>query len=110
DPLELWKHKPFESSIRVGQVYARGSMDNQGPIFCHIKGVECLLRERRELPAEVIFLIEGEEEVGSTHLAPFVRANRRQLKADVCVISDSSMYGPNQPAISYGLRGVVCLE
>ena len=110
DPLALWKTPPFKPTIRNGQVFARGSMDNKGQIFCHIKAVESLLRERRELPCDVIFLIEGEEEIGSANLAPFVKAHRRELKADVCVISDSAMYGPNQPAISYGLRGVVCLE
>jgi succinyl-diaminopimelate desuccinylase len=108
--LELWKTPPFQPAIRDGQIYARGAMDNKGQIFCHIKGVESLLRETGELPVDVLFLIEGEEEVGSRNLAPFVRAHRRQLNADVCVISDSSMYGPNQPAISFGLRGVICLE
>jgi len=110
EPLELWQSKPFEPTIRGGQVYARGSMDNKGQIFCHIKAVDSLLRERGELPCDVIFLIEGEEEVGSRNLAPFVRAHRHELTADVCVISDSSMYGPNLPAITYGLRGVICLE
>ena len=110
EPLDLWKTPPFKPTVRNGQVYARGSMDNKGQIFSHIKAVESFLRSRREMPCDVTFLIEGEEEVGSTNLASFVRAHRRELKADVCVISDSAMYGPNAPAISYGLRGVVCLE
>jgi len=110
DPLDLWRTPPFEPAIRSGQVFARGAMDNKGQIFAHIKGVEALWRERGELPVDVTFLIEGEEEVGSRNLAPFVKAHRRELQSDVCIISDSSMYGPNQPAISYGLRGVVCME
>src|ERR1043166_9249363 len=73
--LELWKTPPFEPSIREGQVYARGSMDNKGQIFCHIKGLESLLRQNPDPPIEVIFLIEGEEEVGSRNLAPFDQKN-----------------------------------
>jgi acetylornithine deacetylase/succinyl-diaminopimelate desuccinylase-like protein len=85
-------------------------MDNKGQIWCHIKAVESLLRERGDLPVDVTFLIEGEEEVGSRNLGPFIAAHRRELRPDVCVISDANMFGPNQPAISYGLRGVVCVE
>lgn len=110
EPFELWKTPPFEPTIRRGQVFARGAMDNKGQILCHIQAVAGLLRERGELPVDVIFLIEGEEEVGSRHLDAFVRAHRRELRADVCVVSDSSMFGPGQPGISYGLRGILCLE
>lgn len=110
EPLALWKSPPFRPVIRNGQIYARGAMDNKGQIFCHIQAVRSMLRNGGELPVDVIFLIEGEEEVGSRNLTPFVQQHRRELRADVCVVSDSSMYGPKEPAITYSLRGVVCLE
>lgn len=107
DPLELWHTPPFEPTIREGRLYARGASDDKGQLYAHIAAVENL---GPELGVNVKFLIEGEEEVSSTHLEPFVRANRERLKADVLLISDGSMYAPGVPSLEYGLRGLVYME
>lgn len=110
DPLELWKSKPFEPEIRNGVIFARGSTDNKGQNLAHILGVQQLLAKHGELPVNVTFLIEGEEEVGSPNLDPFLEANKRLLKCDVAAVSDTGMIGPGVPTMTYGLRGVACLE
>jgi acetylornithine deacetylase/succinyl-diaminopimelate desuccinylase-like protein len=104
-----WHSEPFEPEERDGFIYGRGSSDDKGQIFAHVKAVEAILANRK--PAlNFKFLIEGEEEIGSVHLSDFVKANRDRLKADVCVISDSGMPRPDQPAIVYSLRGLVHME
>ncbi|MEY5009678.1 MAG: hypothetical protein RLZZ253_817 [Verrucomicrobiota bacterium] len=110
DPVELWESPPFEPSIRDGVIYARGSADNKGQIFAHVLGVAQTLEEKGELPVNVIFLVEGEEEVGSSHLEDFLKAHREELQCDVIAVSDTGMVGAGIPTLTYGLRGVAALE
>lgn len=110
DPVELWESPPFIPTIRNGRIYARGSTDNKGQIFSHIAGVERLLREGGTLPVNLIFLIEGEEEIGSPSLGGFLRENREELACDVVVISDTGMAAHGHPTMAYALRGVAALE
>ncbi len=109
DPLNLWQNDPFDPTIRDGVVNARGSSDNKGQIFAHILGVEAALKQG-ELPVNLIFLIEGEEEIGSPSLAPFLEAHKQELACDVVVISDSPMIAPGTPTLCYGLRGIQAIE
>jgi acetylornithine deacetylase/succinyl-diaminopimelate desuccinylase-like protein len=109
DPLELWSSPPFDPKIIDEVVYARGATDNKGQILAHILGVEEALKNG-PLPVNLIFLIEGEEEVGSEHLAPFLEAHREELKCDVIAISDTGMIAPGVPTFTYGLRGVAAME
>jgi acetylornithine deacetylase/succinyl-diaminopimelate desuccinylase-like protein len=110
DPVALWSSPPFEPEIRDGKIWARGSTDNKGQMLAHILGVEKTLRENGELPVNLIFLFEGEEEIGSPNLAPFLEKNREALKCDVIAISDTGMVAPGVPTLGYGLRGITCLE
>lgn len=110
DPLDLWLSGPFEPTERNGNLYARGATDDKGQMLTHIKSVEAWLKTKGSLPLNIKFLIEGEEEVGSVNLDPFVRAHRDRLKCDVVVISDTSMFAPDTPAICYGLRGIAYFE
>lgn len=110
DPLELWTHPPFEPHIENGRVYARGSSDNKGQILAHILGVQETLERSGNLPVNLIFLVEGEEEIGSPNLEPFLRAHREELRCDVVAISDSGMVAAGVPTFTYGLRGVAALE
>ena len=97
DPLALWTTPPFEPEIRGGKIWARGSSDNKGQMLSHILGVEKTLKEKGELPVNLTFLFEGEEEIGSPNLAPFLRANLDLLKCDVIAISDTGMVAPGVP-------------
>jgi len=110
DPLDLWTTPPFEPTRRNGNLYARGATDDKGQMFTHLKSVEAWIKTVGRLPLNVKFLIEGEEEVGSEHLDGFIRDNAAKLKCDVCVISDTSQFGPGLPAITYGLRGISYFE
>ncbi len=110
DPLDLWETPPFEPTRRNGNLYARGATDDKGQMFTHVKSAEAWLKTVGKLPVNLKFLIEGEEEVGSEHLDDFIASNRAKLKADVCVISDTSQFGPGLPAITYGLRGISYFE
>jgi acetylornithine deacetylase/succinyl-diaminopimelate desuccinylase-like protein len=110
DPIALWKQNPFEPFIENGFVIARGATDNKGQTMCHILGAEAALKIHGGLPVNLIFLIEGEEEIGSPHLGKFLESHREELKCDAVVISDTSMAGPGFPAIVHGLRGIACLE
>lgn len=109
DPLDLWKSPPFSPTVRGGRVYARGANDNKGQIFSHIKAVESCIKNE-ELPVNIKFLIEGEEEISSKNLLPFVIENKKHLQADYVLISDTEMMAENIPAITYGLRGICFLE
>src|SRR5690606_877859 len=91
DPLNEWQSPPFEATVRDGEIYARGAADDKGQIFMHFKAIEAWLSQTGRLPVNIKVFIEGEEEVGSTHLDAFVREHRDLLKADVVVISDSPM-------------------
>ena len=107
DPLELWESPPFEATVRDGEIYARGSADDKGQVFMHLKAVEAHLKQSARLPVNMKFILEGEEEVGSVNLDDFVRAHRSDLAANVVVISDSPMFARGVPSICYGLRGLV---
>jgi acetylornithine deacetylase/succinyl-diaminopimelate desuccinylase-like protein len=110
DPLEKWTTPPFEATVRDGEIYARGSADDKGQIFMHFKAIEAWLGQTGSLPVNIKVFIEGEEEVGSTHLDTFVLDNREMLKADVVVISDSPMFDRGVPSICYGLRGLAYFQ
>jgi succinyl-diaminopimelate desuccinylase len=110
EPLEEWISPPFEPAVRDGNVYARGATDDKGQLLTHVKSVEAWIRTVGKLPIQVKFLIEGEEEVGSAHLAPFVAQHREKLACDTIVISDSCQFAPGVPAITYGLRGIAYYE
>lgn len=112
DPYELWDNDPFEPVIKDGKIYARGADDNKGQNLIHIKSVEAYLKVHGELPVNVKFLIEGEEEAGGESIEKFIKdkKNKKLLKCDAVLISDTSMYAPNIPTITYGLRGLAYLE
>jgi len=110
DPLELWKHDPFEPQIENGVITARGATDNKGQILAHILGVEQALAGGGELPVNLIFLVEGEEEIGSPSLPGFLATHRSALACDVVAISDTGMIGRGIPTFTYGLRGISCME
>jgi len=110
DPVELWTSPPFEATVRDGEIYARGSADDKGQVFMHIKAVEAHLKQSGSLPLNIKFFIEGEEEVGSVHLDDFVRSHKQELAADVVVISDSPMFDRGIPSICYGLRGLTYFQ
>lgn len=110
EPLALWRTPPFTPVMRAGKLYGRGASDNKGQLFVHVQAVASYLATGTELPVNVIFLLEGEEETGSNSLAPFLRAHAKELRADYVVVSDSGMYARGVPAITYGTRGVVALE
>ena len=110
DPLGLWSSAPFEPEIRDGRIWARGATDNKGQMLAHVLGVERTLREEGALPVNLIFLFEGEEEIGSPNLADFLRRHREELACDVIAISDTGMVAPGVPTLGYGLRGIACCE
>ncbi|MGY5344987.1 dipeptidase [Paenibacillus glucanolyticus] len=110
DPLHLWETPPFEPDIRNGKLYARGATDDKGQLFLHVKAVEAILKQEKELPVNIKFCIEGEEEVSSPNLPLYLDNNKDKLAADAIVISDTSLLAPGKPAISTGLRGLCSLE
>ena len=109
DPIELWKSGPFDPTIIDGKIFARGSCDDKGQFYMHVKALETMTKTN-SLPANVKFIIEGEEEVGSPNLANFVKANKALLKADVILISDTSMLSMENPSIDIGVRGLSYIE
>lgn len=110
DPLNLWDSPPFAPEIRDGKIWARGSTDNKGQMLAHILGVEKTLAEKGDLPVNIILLFEGEEEIGSPNLAPFLEKNKAELACDIIAISDTGMVAPNTGTLGYGLRGIACCE
>jgi len=110
DPLALWATPPFEPRLENGVVFARGAADNKGQILAHILGVEKTLTETGDLPVNLIFLLEGEEECGSEHLARFLEDHRKELACDIIAISDTGMVARGIPSFTYGLRGILALE
>lgn len=110
DPLHLWETPPFEPSIRNGKLYARGATDDKGQLFLHVKAVEAILKQEQNLPVNIKFCIEGEEEVSSPNLPLYLEKNKDKLAADAILISDTSLLAPGKPAISTGLRGLCSLE
>ena len=110
EPLELWTSPAFEPTVRDGNIYARGAVDDKGQLWLHVAALEAHLAARGTLPVNVIVLAEGEEEVGSVNLAPFIEAHRERLRCDAVVISDSTMFAPGIPSILSSLRGLAYFE
>lgn len=110
EPLNEWHTPPFEPTVRGGNLYGRGACDDKGQLFAHVKALEFCLRTTRRLPVNVKCLFEGEEEIGSPNLKPFVARQRRALACDAVVMSDTRMLGPDRPAITYALRGALSME
>ena len=109
DPLELWKSGPFDPVIRDGKIFARGSCDDKGQFYMHVKALEILINTN-SLPVNIKFIIEGEEEIGSPNLAKFVVNNKTLLKSDVILISDTAMMSMENPSIDVGVRGLSYIE
>jgi acetylornithine deacetylase/succinyl-diaminopimelate desuccinylase-like protein len=109
DPLQLWTSGPFEPVIRDGKIFARGSADDKGQFFMHVKALEIMDRTN-SIPTNIKFIIEGEEEIGSPNLAKFVSGHKDLLKADVILISDTAMISMDQPSIDIGVRGLSYIE
>ena len=110
DPFNVWRSKPFDPQIENGIVYARGATDNKGQLMAHLCGLAETMRQHADLPVNLIALFEGEEEIGSPNLAPFLEAHRAELACDIIAISDTGMVAPGVPTFTYGLRGITCLE
>ncbi|HYS69192.1 MAG TPA: dipeptidase, partial [Gemmatimonadaceae bacterium] len=110
EPLDLWTSPAFEPTVRDGKIFGRGSVDDKGQLFLHVKALEAHLATRKKLPVNVVVIAEGEEEVGSEHLAEFVEKQKKLLAADSVVISDSAMFAPGLPSILSSLRGLAYFE
>ena len=110
EPLDLWKSPPFEPRIAGRAIFARGTTDNKGQHFAHLKAVEAYLKTGTPLPCDLTFVIEGEEEVGSANLARFLKSHRNELKCDAVVVSDTGMPDADHPALTYALRGIIAFE
>tara|TARA_B100000965_G_C19600320_1_gene762227 strand:+ start:819 stop:2156 length:1338 start_codon:yes stop_codon:yes gene_type:complete len=110
DPIDQWNSPPFEPLIDGDKIFARGSTDNKGQNLAHLLGLGETINEDGELPVNIIFLVEGEEEIGSPNLEPFLKENKNELQCDVIAVSDTGMIGPGIGTFTYGLRGVACME
>lgn len=110
DPLDLWESGPFDPVEKNGDLVARGSTDDKGQMYTHVKALEALLKVNGKLPVNVKVLIEGEEECGSKALNEFLDKHSDKLKCDVAIISDTSMYDYDMPAVTYGLKGIAYYE
>lgn len=110
EPLEEWSSPPFEPEVREGRIFARGAVDDKGQLYLYLKAVEAHIATRGALPVNLLFLIEGEEEIGSPHLESFLVENREQFACDAVLISDTGMFAPGLPSITVGLRGLAYME
>jgi acetylornithine deacetylase/succinyl-diaminopimelate desuccinylase-like protein len=110
DPVEQWHTPPFEPTIRNGNLYARGAVDDKGQVYMHFKAIESLMAAHGKLPVNVKFIVEGEEEIGGASIASFVAENPAKLKADVALVSDTAMYAEGVPTLCIGLRGLMYTE
>jgi len=110
EPLGEWKSPPFEPVVRDGRIYARGATDNKGQLMAHVAGLEATLAAHGDLPVNLTILFEGEEEIGSPNLRPFLEAHRDELACDIVAISDTGMVAAGVGTFTYGLRGIACLE
>jgi acetylornithine deacetylase/succinyl-diaminopimelate desuccinylase-like protein len=110
EPFELWKSPPFEPRVQGRSLFGRGTCDNKGQNFAHLKAIEAYLKTGTELPCDITFVIEGEEEVGSKSLTPFLQKHRAELDCEAVVISDTGMPSKKHPALTYALRGIAALE
>jgi acetylornithine deacetylase/succinyl-diaminopimelate desuccinylase-like protein len=110
DPIELWNSPPFEPVVNDGKIYARGSSDDKGQVFAHIKAVEAYQKTNGKLPVNIKFMIEGEEECGSNNLDVFIRKHKEMLKCDTVMVSDTEWFAEGLPSICYSLRGLSYIE
>ncbi|MES2736811.1 MAG: dipeptidase [Verrucomicrobiota bacterium] len=110
EPFAEWKSPPFEPTIRDGVIFCRGATDNKGQLMAHVSGLAETLAKQGDLPVNLTILFEGEEEIGSPNLKPFLEAHREELACDVVAISDTGMVGPGVGTFTYGLRGIACME
>jgi acetylornithine deacetylase/succinyl-diaminopimelate desuccinylase-like protein len=110
DPVELWQSPPFEPTVRDGEIFARGAADDKGQVFVHFKAIEAHMKKAGRLPVNFKVILEGEEEVGSENLAPYVREHAAELGCDMVLISDTEMFDRNVPSICYGLRGLAYMQ
>lgn len=110
EPLDLWDSPPFEPTERDGRIYARGSADDKGQLYMHVKALEACLADGGSLPINVVMIAEGEEEVGSPNLVPFVEEHAERLACDVVLISDTGMYAEGIPSVGFSLRGLAYFE
>ncbi len=110
DPLDLWISGPFDPTIRDGELYARGAIDDKGQVWMNLKAAEAHLQDQGTLPVNLKLLLEGEEEVGSANLDTFIQSHQELLKADVALISDTPMFDRGIPSICYGLRGLAYFQ
>ncbi len=110
DPIELWTSPPFEATVRGNRMFARGTADDKGQVFIHLKGIEAYLRVMGSLPLNVKMILEGEEEIGSEHLGEFVKENKELLRGDLVVISDTAIFAEGVPSLCYGLRGLSYMQ
>ena len=110
EPYAEWKSPPFEPTIRDGVIFCRGATDNKGQLMAHVSGLAETLAKQGDLPVNLTILFEGEEEIGSPNLKPFLEAHREELACDVVAISDTGMVGPGVGTFTYGLRGIACME
>jgi acetylornithine deacetylase/succinyl-diaminopimelate desuccinylase-like protein len=110
EPFELWKTPPFEPRLEGKFLYGRGASDNKGQHLAHLRAIEAYLKTGTELPCDISFLVEGEEEVGSKNLPEFLKAHRKELDVDSVVISDTGIPSVKQPAVTYSLRGIMAFE
>ena len=110
DPDHLWDTPPFEPTIKDGKIYARGASDDKGQSFTHVKALQSLIEADGGIPVNIKILLEGEEEIGSPNLDPFIESYKDMLQCDMVLISDTSMFGLDQPSITFGLRGLAYME
>lgn len=110
DPDDLWDTPPFEPTIKDGLIYARGASDDKGQAFTHVKAIESFVKTDQKIPVNIKFILEGEEEIGSPNLVPFLEEQKDLLACDMVLISDTAMFGKDQPSITYGLRGLAYME
>lgn len=110
DPVEEWRSPPFEPTIRDNYIWCRGATDNKGQLMAHVAGLEESMKRDGDLPVNLICLFEGEEEIGSPNLKPFLEKHREELRCDVVAISDTGMVAPAVGTFTYGLRGIACCE
>lgn len=110
DPKDEWLTPPFEPTVKGDDLFARGTSDDKGQLFIHVKAIEALFRTQGRLPVNIKIIAEGDEESGIPAIANFLSKNRGKLAADVCIVSDTAVISPDQPSITYGLRGGWCFE
>lgn len=110
DPMDLWESPPFEPTVRNGNIYARGASDDKGQSYTHVKALEAYQKTGTDFPVNIKFIFEGEEEIGSPHLVPFIEEHKELLECDMVLISDTAMFAEDTPSITYGLRGLAYMQ